>query len=279
MAIVEAFRKDTLLAYATGTQPDIVVPLNGESVSLGAPLVVSGSENTQVVLSGTGTEIEGFQDIYVGQTSLTYNRLDLGLLFKGVAFVFEPGKTSKAKTLYEFLDQMSELLGVQFYPEDVYDVDLTNEALSKIPVKAQPTSLNYTGSFEIDVLIPPIDLDTLNKDLDIFVDSEDPSDFVYAIRDGKSLKLPVNGYRLTRDVDFSFYAADLSLIVTGKTTESDNRIMLSKIMMAEFGIDLGVVNNTAIITFGSVDADNTGLVTFKISGATDYLVMKFKTPE
>lgn len=279
MAIVEAFRNDTLLAYATGTQPDIVVPLNGESVSLGAPLVVLGSENTQVVLSGTGTEVEGFKDIYVGQVSLTYNRLDLGTLFKGVSFTFEPGKTSKAKTLYEFLDQMSELLGVEFYPEDVYDVDLTDEAMTKIPIKALPTSLNYVGSFELDVLIPPIDLDTLNKDLDIFVDKESPSDFVYATRNGKELTLPANGYRLTRDVDFSFYSEDLVLIVNGTSSASNSRDIMSKIMMAEFGIDLGDVNNTAIIVFGSADADGSGLVTFKIPGKTDYILMKFTMPE
>jgi len=279
MAIVEAFRNDTLLAYATGEQTGIVVPLNGESVSLSAPLVVSGSENTQVVLSGTGNDVEGFKDIYVGQVSLTYNRLDLGLLFKGILFEYEIGKTSKASTLYEFLDTFSELCGVQFYPEDVYDVDLTDDTLEKITVKAKATSLNYIGSFDIEVVVPPVDLSTLDKDLNIFVDADAVSDFVYATENGVDKTLPANGLRLTKDVDFSFYATDLDSIRKGSTNEAANRIILGKVMLAEFGIDLGSVTNQSIVTTASANNSGVGLVLFKIPGKVDYLSMKYTIPE
>lgn len=153
MAIVEAFRKDTLLAYATGEQTDIVVPLNGESVSLGAPLVVSGSENTQVVLSGTGVAVEGFKDVYVGQVSLTYSRLDLSTLFNGVRIVFNVTTTSTANRLYSFLEELSELCGVQFFSEDIADVDLVDSNVTSIKIKAKAASLNYIGEFDLPVVI------------------------------------------------------------------------------------------------------------------------------
>lgn len=155
MSIVDAFRADTLLAYATGLQPDNPMPLNAQSVVLGTPVTMSGDTNTSVTLTGTGTSVEGYQDVYTGQVSMVWNRLNLGTLFKGVPVVFTMVMGSPTQTLYDWLDALSELHGVKFYPEDVADVELTDTSLESFVIRALPTSLNYTGEFTVNVEVKP----------------------------------------------------------------------------------------------------------------------------
>lgn len=277
MAIVDAFREDTLLAYATGVQPEIVVPLNGDSVLLGHPQSMVGSTNTQVVVSGTGTEVEGFKDVYVGQVILAYDRLDLGVLFNGIVVTFEAGVTSDATTMHGWLAEFSELYGVKLYPEDVEDTDLTADG--EIVVKALPTSLNYTGGFAIDKYTPPIDIDVLSGELDIFSDPVTPSDFIYA-RQGSDVKmLPVNGERLTSGVDFTPFRTDVETIINTGLLYDSNRAILRRILRATFGLVLDEITNNAMGVSVTDVGDGTAKVFIRVAQASDYLVLQYRKAE
>lgn len=275
MAIVDAFREDTLLAYATGVQPEITVPLNGESVLLGQPLSMTGSSNTQVTLTGTGVAVEGFKDVYVGQVALIYNRLDLSVLFKGITPLFKVGVTSKATTLHGWLDEFSELYGVKLYPEDVANVDLTTVGLMSVEAVALPTSLNYTGKFTISIYVPPIDIADLEAGLDIFVDNIAKSDFIYARQGSVTTVLPVNGARLTSGVDFTPFRADIIDMVSTGFAVAANRTNLGKIMRTMFGLPLDTVSNTSMTASPTDMGDGTVKVFIKVAGCSDYLVLQY----
>lgn len=276
MSIVDAFRADTLLAYATGMQPEITVPLNGESVLLGKPKVMaSGDQNTQVLISGTGVAVEGFLDVYVGQTSLTYTRLDLGSLFKGIPVSLVIGQLGSPESLHAWLPTLSELHGVKLYPEDVMDIDFTTLPTGTLPVVAVPDSLNYTGQFAIDVSVPPRDLADLEHDLDVFEDTGTVSDFVYATVNGVEYTLPANGERLTKGVDFSQYSADLTKIAATGMTVVDNRTALCKILMREFGLPIDTITNTSINATTTALSDGSVDLYLKIPGKVDYLLFHY----
>ena len=279
MAIVDAFRADTLLAYATGVQPIITVPLNGESVLLGKPLKMTGDTNTQVTLSGTGVEVEGFKDVYVGQVALIYNRLDLAVLFKGITPLFKVGETSKATSVHEWLDEFSELYGVKLYPEDVSDASLIEDGLTAVTVSALDTSLNYTGSFTVDIYVPPIDIADLEDGLDIFVDNISKSDFIYARQGSVTTILPVNGARMTTGVDFTPFRDNIIAMVATGFTVADNRTNLGKILRTVFGLPLDPVTNTTMTASPTEQDDGTVKVFIQVPGCSDYLVLQYTKAE
>lgn len=161
MSIVETFTKDTLLKRIEGLNTPVSVALNSDTVALGNPAVVSGAHNTQLKLTGTSLYTEGYEDVLVGTVSVAYDRLDLAKLFKGVPLKFTIPDDNDITNLYGYLPALSNLIGVQLFEEDVADVTIT-ATTDKVVVKALATSLNVTGSFEIKLNVPPLDLSKLS---------------------------------------------------------------------------------------------------------------------
>lgn len=272
MSIVETFTKDTLLKRIEGLNTPVPVALNSDTVTMGNPTVVTGAHNTQLKLTGSSLYTEGHEDILVGTVNVAYDRLDLAKLFKGVRLYFKLSDDKPVASLYAFLPTLSNLVGVALYEEDVNDVAIT-PATEKVTVVAKSTSLNVTGKVDITFFVPPIDLDKLNGNLDIFKDDVSVSDLVYNTIGGSTL-FPVNAYRLTKDVDFSRYRNELASIGRTGMNDSTNRVSVGRILRMEFGLTVGdAINPDYRVT--SVVNGNTTVVTLKTLTSTDKFEFKY----
>lgn len=96
--------------------------------------------NTTVVARGI------YDEDYAGKVALLYDRLDLGVLFRGN---YRPEFTALGQsTLYKLLPEINQALGINLTPKDVVDVDLrllSGGDQVTIEMTAKPGSLAYMG--------------------------------------------------------------------------------------------------------------------------------------
>lgn len=229
MANVVVYTKSQLLRAVNDQQSGLPIPITDVTATMTTPLPVVGSAgNSHIVVTGTETAPSGADDVYTGTVDVIYNRLDLALLFKGVGFIWE-GKTETS--LYAILPDIALRYGIAFTTDDVADVSFPDLVLAKqINFTAKAASLNFVGTTKLTVQRPPISLNELNRDLDIYLVNDPPSDFKYDYTN----VLPFNGYRATRGVDFSRYAAQLDGIAANATLQPLGRSDLIKIMQYEY---------------------------------------------
>lgn len=87
---------------------------------------------------------------YIGQVAVTYNRLDLNVLFRGD---FRPQFTALGQSnLYRLLPEINAALGLNFTSDDLLDVDL--KLLDEgdqvtIELRAKPGSVAYFGTAKV----------------------------------------------------------------------------------------------------------------------------------
>jgi len=273
MGIVETFTKDTLLKRIEGLNSPATIALNTDTVAVGNPTAVTGTKNTQVMLTGTTIGTEGYEDVLAGTQRISYDRLDLAKLFKGVKLYFKLPDDGSVGSLYAFLPTLSNLSGVALYQEDVNNAVITPNT-EKVTLTAKSTSLNVTGKVDITFFVPPVDLSKLKGNLDIFTDSVVVSDLVYSVLGGDKL-MPVNAYRLTKDVDFTRYYNELNSIVNVGLTASSNGVSLGRILRNEFGLPIGNITNPNLMVTTKVSGDYT-VVTITANNIIDKFEMKYK---
>lgn len=257
MPNVKTHTPETFLGLVNAVKAPPQLPINSDTAVLSAPLSMVGGNNTQITLSGSGGYTEGYDDVYVGRTVLQYDRLDLGVLFKGIGFSIDLGQSGTYPTLHDTLDLFSEAYGIRFHPEDIVNVDLSGvHTTTMIPFAATKTSLNFTGVAQLQAIRPPVELDGLKTNLDVFVEPDTQSDLLYHQLDtGVGVVFPVNGARLTKGHDFTKYKNQLSTIsAAGLTTAS--RTMLPRILLAEFGLSTSLFNHDGLELV--VDQPSTG---------------------
>jgi hypothetical protein len=247
MPNVKTHTPDSFLGLVNAVMAPPQLPINSDTAVLSAPLSMVGGNNTQITLSGSGGYTEGYDDVYVGRTVLQYDRLDLGVLFKGIGFSIDLGQNGTYPTLHDTLDLFSEAYGIRFHPEDIVNVDLSDvHTTTNIPFAATKTSLNFTGVAQLQAIRPPVELDGLKTELDVFVEPDTPSDLPYhQLESGVGVMFPVNGSRLTLNYDFTKYKNQLSAIATAGLT-SNSRAMFPRILLAEFGLSTNLFNHTGL---------------------------------
>lgn len=113
-----------------------------ENLIFGKPSVLLNNPagNTQV-------SARGVQNVdYVGQTTIFYNRLDLGVLFQGN---FRPSFEAFGKSsLYRLLPDLNQALGTNFTERDLTNIDLTLLGEGDqvvLELRAKPESVAYVG--------------------------------------------------------------------------------------------------------------------------------------
>lgn len=89
--------------------------------------------------------------IYTGETTLYYDRLDLGATFKHAPLgTLLPIKASKATGTHDLLDELSIRLGARLSKADFYNDPMTvTMGVSPLTIRAKPGSLLWTGSLTI----------------------------------------------------------------------------------------------------------------------------------
>lgn len=123
-----------------------LVPFAPENLTFGKPAVVVGSDHVNSTVNVRG--IQG--EVYAGQLPVSYNRLDLSVLFRGN---YRPEFTALGQsTLYRLLPEINKALGMSLTTTDLQDVDL--KLLSEgdqviLEMRALPTSLGFTGMAQV----------------------------------------------------------------------------------------------------------------------------------
>lgn len=119
-----------------------VIAFDNSNLIFGKPstLLNDPTANTQVAVRG----VESVD--YVGQTKVTYRRLDLGVLFQGN---YRPAVTALGQSsLHRLLPDINRALGISLTDDDVDDIDLRlleQGDQVTLEVVAKPNSLAYTG--------------------------------------------------------------------------------------------------------------------------------------
>ncbi|MNH65369.1 hypothetical protein D3C73_173780 [compost metagenome] len=119
-----------------------LVPFAPENLTFGTPQVVTGNPSVNATVKVRG--IQG--EVYAGQVAISYNRLDLGVLYRGN---YRPEFTALGQsTLYRLLPEINKALGLNLTKNDLIDVDLKlleEGDQVNLELRAKPGSLAYTG--------------------------------------------------------------------------------------------------------------------------------------
>jgi len=101
--------------------------------------------------ANTKVQVRGVQnEVYAGQLQVTYNRLDLGVLFQGD---YRAAFTALGQsTLYKLLPDLNRGLGLNLTEKDVQDIDL--KLLEQgdqvtLEIRAKPGSVAYIGLMRV----------------------------------------------------------------------------------------------------------------------------------
>jgi hypothetical protein len=276
MPNVKTHTTDSFLGLVNAVMAPPQLPINSDTAVLSAPLSMVGGNNTQITMSGSGLYTEGYDDVYTGRSILQYDRLDLGVLFKGILLSIDLGQSGTYSTLHDTLDLFSEAYGIRFWPEDIIDVDLsTIHATTNIKFEATKTSLNFTGFATLQAVRPPVDLAGLKVDLDVFVETDTVSDLPYhQLENGTAVLFPVNGHRLTFGYDFSKYSTQLTAIAASGMT-SNSRSMFSRILLCEFGLATQPFGNTGLTLTAEQPAPNRTRLVLSFVGKRDKLYFEY----
>ena len=119
-----------------------IVEFGPSNLTLGKPVVKVGDPSGNTTLNVRGIQGED----YAGQVAITYNRLDLGVLFQGT---YRPEFTALGQSnLYRLLPEINKALGLNLTPKDLNDVNL--KLLEEgdqvtIELRASPGSVAYIG--------------------------------------------------------------------------------------------------------------------------------------
>lgn len=89
--------------------------------------------------------------LYTGETTLYYNRVDLGTKFKHAPLGTKLAlKVDDAKGTHDILPELSKRIGAKLDPKDFYNDSVTVKmGLSPLTVRARPGSLLWTGSMTV----------------------------------------------------------------------------------------------------------------------------------
>lgn len=123
-----------------------LVAFDKTNLIIGKAAVLSNdpTANTKVNVRGVQNEV------YAGQLQVTYNRLDLGVLFRGdyrAAFT-ALGQSS----LYKLLPDLNRGLGLNLTEQDVQDIDLKlldHGDQVTLEIRAKPGSMAYIGFMRV----------------------------------------------------------------------------------------------------------------------------------
>lgn len=141
--------------------PDLDPPLSPANVTLGDPTVITpvggAIQNARIPVRAT------LNSPYIGRDSLTYRRIALGSLFRGMLVQINkystklPGSGSNTVmfTLYELLADINAKYGMSFTQDDLSDISITRgntqdgngNYYRDITVNAKAGSKAFTGSF------------------------------------------------------------------------------------------------------------------------------------
>lgn len=115
--------------------------LNSTKISFEAPSVLSNDPNNH----NTGVKVVAVKDSgYIGDVDVTYNRLDIGLLFKNIALNLDVTKPATTKDL---LPKLNSKYGLGLTIDDIEDnaVDMSGDGPHTHTIVMKVTSLAYIG--------------------------------------------------------------------------------------------------------------------------------------
>lgn len=119
-----------------------IIAFDSSNLIFGQASKVLNNPNADTTVMARGVN----QEDYAGKVALLYDRLDLGVLFRGN---YRPAFTALGQsTLYKLLPEINKALGINLTAKDVVDIDL--KLLSggdqvTLELTAKPGSLAYTG--------------------------------------------------------------------------------------------------------------------------------------
>lgn len=115
-------------------------------VIVGTPVALVGALNTEVQINTTGT---GF----IGKSKITYNRLDLGILFQGIEITAPFGAYP---TTGDLLLHINQTYNLGLSASDVIVENIVWSDTRKFTVKANPTSLVWIGQVDVTLAAAPV---------------------------------------------------------------------------------------------------------------------------
>ncbi|MNZ46943.1 hypothetical protein D3C78_646430 [compost metagenome] len=119
-----------------------IIAFDSTNLILGKPGSLSNNPNANTQVNVRGVRGED----YAGQVSIVYDRLDLGVLFRGD---YRPEFSALGQSnLYRLLPELNKALGMNLTEADVGDIDLRlldEGDQVTLEIHAKPGSLAYTG--------------------------------------------------------------------------------------------------------------------------------------
>lgn len=115
--------------------------LNNTKISFGAPSVLTGDPNNH----NTGVNVLAVPGSgYIGDVDVTYNRLDIGLLFKNIALNLDVSAPTSTKDLLPLLNSK---YGLGLTIDDIEDnaIDMSGNAPHSHVIVMKDSSLAYIG--------------------------------------------------------------------------------------------------------------------------------------
>lgn len=128
---------------------DLINRANNPIIAFDSSNLIFGKASTVLNNPDADTTVMArgvYQEDYVGKVALLYDRLDLGVLFRGN---YRPEFSALGQsTLYRLLPEINAALGITLTTKDVQDVDLRlldEGDQVTLELVAKPGSLAYTG--------------------------------------------------------------------------------------------------------------------------------------
>lgn len=145
MALYSQSRLGELLKLVRKDNPGLIAEMTEENITVNAPTAITGTKNTSITVKGV--KYKGYR----GSKLVTYNRIDLGTLFKNVTpYVIVPPDAER--TLPATLPFINAQLGIFLEESDVLNQQLIMDPTSlefRATLTMGATHPLYTGSLNI----------------------------------------------------------------------------------------------------------------------------------
>lgn len=134
-------------------------PLEINSVTVGVKNYIHTPTGSSCVVYGTGIAPKEREDVYEGEVTVTFNRIDLAVLFKGIDNITCPHTPENDD---EWVDLFEELFDITFPKDEVtFTVLSVVGRNTSLRIEANGDSNNFTGKVILTLLTAALDIDTI----------------------------------------------------------------------------------------------------------------------
>lgn len=142
--MITAITAEDLIDLAYANNPQVPLPIAPDTVKVSAPIAVTGTYNTNVTVTGLGIPVKDLDNVYTGEATLEYTRVDLAVLLRGLTLVVPV--SGIAVNVHAILGNITQVTGLPLSASDVINAPITpGENPTALLLRAAAGSYNYIG--------------------------------------------------------------------------------------------------------------------------------------